>query len=325
MYIDYKRTEQKRRFRHRFFYVLAVMSILFSMSGCSLPASRTGEPVSTAAQETVSSQDPSLPAAIRNEAEFVTGQRTEAPKDYPETDSSQADYIRELTACLNDRYNVNILYGDMVEWQYGSGGRGITDEAVIMERLELLEECLREYPAELFADLVQQSPITINLIDSLDGADGYTDGRNADNIQIALSCENSATFFKLTFHHELFHFMEYYMLYRYAGEELLLYKTADYNDAGLYGTTDYSGTIYDTEADVYHQYFTSVYGKTNDMEDRAEIFSYYMGNTMKDCMKTADSPVTMKMKVIAQSLRLYCPSLSVYPPGTLPWESKIAY
>lgn len=325
MHIDYKRTEQKRRFRHRFFYVLAVMSILFSMSGCSLPASRAKEPVSTAAEEAASRQDPSLPAAIRNEAESVTGKPTDAPEDCPEAGFSQADYNRELSAYLNEHYNVNILYGDMVEWQYSSGGRGITDEGVITERLELLEECLREYPAELFSDLRQQSPITINLIDSLDGADGYTDGRIADNIQIALSCENSATFFKLTFHHELFHFMEYYMLYRYAGEELLLYNTADYNDSSLYGTTDYSGTIYDTEADVYRQYFTSVYGKTNDMEDRAEIFSYYMGNTLKDCMKTADSPVTMKMKVIAQSLRLYCPSLSVYPPGTLPWESKIAY
>lgn len=331
MIIDYKRTGRCFRFRHMFFNVLAEMAVLLSISGCAVSRHDSGADISTAARfgilDESTMQEQSAPSGEDFEDVMPSYDGNNYPyEDIPYEDISYAEQLnRDMAAAINEEYGVNIVYGSDAVWQYGAAGNGITDEELIAKRLALLEECLGYYPKELFYDLTAQSPITINLIDSLNGADGYTDGSNPQSIQIALSCDNSAAYFKLAFHHEFFHFMEYYMLYSSAHDELPLYHTADCNDASLYGTTDYSGTIYDTEAGVYGQYFTSIYAKTNDMEDRAEVFSYYMGSTSKECMKVSDSPVSEKMKIIADSIRMCCPSLSVYPEGTLPWEAKIAY
>ena len=123
---------------------------------------------------------------------------------------------------------------------------------------------------------------------------------------------------------ELFHFIEYCIMYNFDDYDELL-DTDEYTDTTLYGTGDYSGTIYETDTDIYGQYFTSIYGKTNRLEDRAELFSYYMGNTVKECMRYSDTPISLKMKRIAEAIRICCPSLAEYERGELPWERKIAY
>lgn len=321
MYIN-KNKSGKFRTSHRLICVLSAAAVLFCTSSCSRNVRTDATDIDFPSVLPISrpEQEHSAPYSDTN-----IDTPTADPLPSASTEASQSDLNMASLERINDYYGVNIRYGSAVNWNYEASGTGITDDELIKERLSLLEDCLEMYPLELFADLKEQSPITINLIDGLNGADGYTDARNTVSIQIALNCENSAAHFKLAFHHELFHFIEYYIMYRFPDEEPALSGTDAWNDASLYGTGDYTGTIYDGDSDVYHQYFTSVYAKSNAMEDRAEIFSYYMGSTCKDCMKVPDSPITEKMKLIADSIRIYCPSLAVYPQGSLPWEKKIAY
>lgn len=339
MHIDNNKPGAFYRSFHRFIYVLSTSAVLFSVSGCNGAVNadepHEHEPAALKTESQSPSDDAVLPfessieSAMTDES-TLTGSTPgiptiETPSDeIPDSFVTQAEINLDTLERLNSNYGVNIRYGSAVSWNYGASGTGITDEGLIASRLILLEECLSLYPKELFADLNNYSPITINLIDNLGGADGYTDANNSASIQIALSSSNSDVYFKLAFHHELFHFMEYCIMhYIENGQELL--DTDVLTDTVLYGTNDYSGTIYDSAADIYHQYFTSIYGKTNAMEDRAELFSYYMGNTVKECMKTGDSPISLKMKKIAYAIRVCCPSLSAYPDGTLPWEEKISY
>lgn len=242
----------------------------------------------------------------------------------PENITASAMLNLENLERINSTYGINIRYGSSVVWDYGTSGAGLTDDNLIASRLALLEDCLKQYPLSFFSDLNAYSPITINLIDTLDGADGYTDGRNGEALQIALSCDNPDLYFTLAFHHELFHFIEYCIKYNFENADEIL-NTDQFTDITLYGTNDYTGTIYSFDADIYNQYFTSIYAKTNRLEDRAELFSFYMGNTTKECMRHSDTPITLKMKKLADAIRLCCSSLSEYEPGSLPWEGKIAY
>lgn len=338
MYIDNNKSGTFYRSFHRFLCVLSASAVLFSVSGCSgaVNTDKAHEPAALKAESQTPSDGGTMPvettaevtmtdeASLTETTSGITA-ATESPSDeIPGYSVTQAEINLDTLERLNSSYGVNIRYGSAVSWSYGASGTGITDESLIASRLILLEECLSLYPKELFADLNTYSPITINLIDNLGGADGYTDANNAASIQIALSSSNSDVYFKLAFHHELFHFMEYCIMHYIENGQNLL-DTDELTDTVLYGTNDYAGTIYDSTADIYHQYFTSIYGKTNAMEDRAELFSYYMGNTVKECMKTGDSPISLKMKKIACAVRACCPSLSIYPEGTLPWEEKIAY
>lgn len=308
---------------HKFFCVLPPLTVLFALSACSKsPASTEHIPasdsVSSIASEAFTDEDSSniSPYDASDSAE-----PSESDIIIPTSPARQNDITAER---INNTYGVNIKYGSEVTWSYAASGTGITDNALIASRLEMLEECLKKYPVSLFSDLNKYSPITINLVDTLGGADGYTDGSNKASIEIALSCDNSDLYFSLAFHHELFHFIEYCIMYNFDNAAELL-DTDEYTDTELYNTDDYSGTIYSTDSDIYSQYFTSIYAKTNRLEDRAELFSYYMGNTVKECMRYPDTPISLKMKKISAAIRLCCPSLSDYEPGSLPWEEKIAY
>lgn len=271
-----------------------------------------------------------FPNETSNEA--ITEKSMEATDNTASDASEASENTADETAArnlenlerINSTYGINIRYGNSVVWSYNTSGTGITDEELIASRLALLEDCLRQYPPSFFSDLNAYSPITVNLIDTLGGADGYTDGSLNSSIQIALSCDNSDLYFTLAFHHELFHFIEYCIRYNFDNADDIL-DTDPYTDTALYGTDDYQGTIYSIDTDIYNQYFTSVYGKTNRLEDRAELFSFYMGNTTKECMRRSDTPISLKMKKLAAAIRLCCPSLADYEDGSLPWEEKIAY
>lgn len=290
-----------------------------------LSSELTSEPLSDGMDETASSTGFPAEATDVTTADASTGATDSTPSgDLADSPSAFAVQNLENLERINSTYGINIRYGDSVVWNYGTSGIGITDEELIASRLTLLEDCLKQYPLSFFSDLNAYSPITVNLIDTLGGADGYTDGSRSDSIQIALSCDNSDLYFTLAFHHELFHFIEYCIRYNFDNAEEIL-DTDSYTDTVLYGTDDYQGTIYSIDTDIYNQYFTSIYGKTNRLEDRAELFSFYMGNTTKECMRHSDTPISLKMKKLAAAIRLCCPSLADYEDGSLPWEEKIAY
>ncbi len=324
MYKNKNKSGRLLRTFHKTLCVLSTLAVLFVISACNRTNALSGQLPSSdapsyAARETLSDEERNTDAS--------TNEPSGSAETLPENDIAALTPSEKNALTLerlNSTYGVNICYGSDVTWNYGTSGTGITDDKLVASRLNLLETCLKRYPSSLFSDLNAYSPITINLVDTLGGADGYTDGSQKSSIEIALSCDNPDLYFTLAFHHELFHFIEYCIMYNFDNYNELL-DTDEYTDISLYDTTDYSGTIYATDTDIYSQYFTSIYAKTNRLEDRAELFSYYMGNTVKECMKRADTPVSLKMKKIAEAIRVCCPSLSDYEYGTLPWEEKIAY
>ena len=320
MYKFKNKSDRGYRTFHRVFGVLSVSTVLFALSGCN---SHNVSPavLDSGFSDEITSETEIVSAAetTSSAAEVITTPAATEPAPLTLSEQNAA-----LLSHINSTYGVNIRYGSDVTWSYDASGSGITDDELIASRLAMLETCLGSYPSGLFSDLNAYSPITINLVDTLGGADGYTDGTDGNSIEIALSCDNSDLYFMLAFHHELFHFIEYCVMYNFDDYDELL-DTDEYTDTALYGTDDYSGTIYSTDTDIYGQYFTSIYGKTNRLEDRAELFSYYMGNTVKECMRYSDTPISLKMKKIAEAIRVCSPSLEEYERGELPWERKIAY
>lgn len=336
MYKFKNKSDRGYRTFHRVFGVLSVSTVLFALSACNRQNISPAVLDSDFSDEITSETETTSSAAevIATDSEAATDTSvSETSSPAVETTTPAATEPAPLTLSeqnaallshINGTYGVNIRYGSDVTWSYAASGSGITDDELIASRLAMLETCLGSYPSGLFSDLNAYSPITINLVDTLGGADGYTDGSDGNSIEIALSCDNPDLYFMLAFHHELFHFIEYCVMYNFDDYDELL-DTDEYTDTALYGTDDYSGTIYSTDTDIYGQYFTSIYGKTNRLEDRAELFSYYMGNTVKECMRYSDTPISLKMKKIAEAIRVCCPSLAEYERGELPWERKIAY
>lgn len=238
-------------------------------------------------------------------------------------DDCSLEYI-ETIEYIKNTYGINILYGNDVTWKVFPV-YGVTEKHLLKERVNLILECLSDYPIELFNKLSINSPINISLVASLNGADGYTDGNDKDNIQIILDCSNITPHFRLSFHHEMFHFIEYYLMYNYAATNVLFKEIENLMPQELYGTTDYSGTIYDCNADVSQKYFTSIYAKTNSMEDYAETFSFYMCMPQMEFMKVYDCPINQKMIIISDIFRSFCDELNKYEPGEIYWEKNITF
>lgn len=207
---------------------------------------------------------------------------------------------------------------------------GETDEKIINEWLDVFSYALDRYPQGIFRDMSDVTTVTVKLVsnDASDDELGVTSYEFGGSWYIALSRRAMNEIPSRVLYHEMFHFFDRYM-YVKNGYSNALSATAAIVPAGFswgFGQTDTAYTVQGAVAtgDYSQLYFASAYGKSNEREDRAEIFDTYMiAVYQKDYMKY-DSPMNRKMIIIANAMRKYFPSAARASKGSLQWEKYLA-
>ena len=206
-----------------------------------------------------------------------------------DVDEENESYIKKI----KKEYGISIVYGEdsrnLAESVNASTEFSDDD---INEELNYISEEFKKYPKCVF-DIFKSKkyPLKIVLVDKFDNNNiALTSKSNLNDFKIYLS-NNSK--FKKAVHHEMYHVLEYYM----ADTHKFLYKEwGKLNPQGfnyvastklLNNTYVYMKQEEDVdniriyEEDIANPYFVTLYSKTTEREDRAEIFSEMMLLTKK--------------------------------------------
>jgi hypothetical protein len=255
-----------------------------------------------------------------------TTAKTTAP-----TQGTTLSAIQTRIKSIYDTYGITVQTGSDADC-YPTDHQlyGETDEKIINEWLDVFSYALDRYPQGIFRDMSDVTTVTVKLVsnDASDDELGVTSYEFGGSWYIALSRRAMNEIPSRVLYHEMFHFFDRYM-YVKNGYSNALSATAAIVPAGFswgFGQTDTAYTVQGAVAtgDYSQLYFASAYGKSNEREDRAEIFDTYMiAVYQKDYMKY-DSPMNRKMIIIANAMRKYFPSAARASKGSLQWEKYLA-
>lgn len=149
----------------------------------------------------------------------------------------------------------------------------------------------------------------IILYKSINGASGVADYEFWDDYKMILSAENG--FPSRVFYHEMWHIIEKYLEYKGS----YFNNWSQLNPEGFtYGDNTNTYTPYDYEYDMSDCQdpsivaFINSYGKTNEREDRAELFADYMFRASKRNYMQSGYAINNKIKAMASALRNYLPN-----------------
>ena len=202
---------------------------------------------------------------------------------YQDVNSENKTYIKNI----KDEYGINIVYGDSTKNLAQSVEANVqSSQEEVNANLKEIENELKKYPAAVFEIFKgKKYPLKIVLVDSFNNNNlALTSKSNLNDFKIYIS--NTKKFSK-ALHHEMYHVLEYYM----SDTHKYLYKSWYHlNPEGFRYVSDISKlddeyvymkltdgeqnvSIYDK---VINPYFVTLYSKTTEREDRAEVFSELM-------------------------------------------------
>lgn len=225
---------------------------------------------------------------------------------------------------LNRKYNLDIRYSNEINNVYGvykpfgEPLELLTDEREIDSNLTKLESCLAAYPDGMFKEIYDSGmALSIYLVKgSHNKFAGLVDKQFYANPILVMT---DTFIFSRTFHHEMMHFLDLYIeCEAYPQEPYEGLWGDNYNPLGFsYGSTASSQYVFYPNGDENAYFFTN-YSKTNEREDRAELFSEMMnGVYQKDCLKSG-KPLRKKADAISAELSKYlkCVTSSTHPQWT---------
>lgn len=238
--------------------------------------------------------------------------------------STQKDVKAENEAYIKKikkEYGIRIVYGEESKNLVESVNASIqlNDESIHHNLIEIEQE-LKKYPEEVFQIFkTYKYPLKLVLLDTFHNNNlALTSRSGLNDLKIFIS--NNSKFAK-SFHHEMYHVLEYYM----ADTHKFLYKSwYRYNPSDFQYVADIKlldqQYVYMKETEktkegnlpekIMNPYFVTLYAKTSEREDRAEIFSeimilkskskylakgqnilnkaMYMDETIKECITVKD-------------------------------------
>lgn len=226
------------------------------------------------------------------------------------------DVNKALRKQIEDTYGVKVKYGSETSG-YRVGGMSTTevsDETISQQALVNLNLALSLYPNGFFQEIKNKGyPITFYLVKCYSAEDvtGVTDSSNK-NIVISIATDYD---FIDTFHHEVYHYIEKYMIT--LGATFTSWGTL--NPVGFnYGTIDskysYARTF---SADSF---FVNSYAMTDQYEDRASTFEYMMKGSKASCLNYGNT-VWLKAKIMCEQIDYFF--TSVTSDVTEHWERHI--
>ena len=242
-----------------------------------------------------------------------SGGTTPNPTTNPATPTpTYVDTNNNLRVNIENQYNVNVIYGSETNG-YTVGGMStipLTDVNSITRALNSLNFCLSKYPSNLFNEIHAAYPLNIYLINkySVDNVTGVTDSTNRTvNLSIA-----TAYSFDVSFHHEIYHYIEHYMFSRGAS-----FNTWNSLNPGGFSYGNVNANLAYSRTLSPDSYFVNEYAMYSDAEDRASTFEYMTSGSKASCLNSG-KPVNLKAKYMAQTMEYYINSVS--PSVTEYWE-----
>ena len=238
--------------------------------------------------------------------------------------SNNVDIINNIKKA----YNIDVIYGKSstsIVKTVGAIPIYNTDE--INTLLWGLVECLEKYPQGLIKEIqLYGYNVEIYLVDSFSNDNIALATRDSNNnFKIFLSVVKTTEKISKSVHHEFYHVLEYYMKLEFNINELYEYWTRNNPDGFKYNpditklTKEY---VYGVTGENLGAYFITVYSKTAEQEDRAEVFADMM---LRETMPSyyTDNLGAIKNKVIAISAALKSSFSSVKNASSLYWERYI--
>lgn len=217
-----------------------------------------------------------------------------------------AELNNEKRSELNARYGLDIRYGKEINDLYGEYApygeplELLVNDNEISKNLKKLEDCLSQYPDGMFNE-TSRNGMTLSIFlvkGSHDKFAGLVDYQFTSNPIMTIT---DAFMFSRVFHHEMMHFLDLYMQVRQYPDNPYG-NWSQYNPSGYtYGYTDNGENVFFPHGDENAYFFTD-YSKTNEREDRAELFSEMMnGVYQKSCLKSGKH-IRAKADAIASAL-----------------------
>lgn len=189
---------------------------------------------------------------------------------------------------IKEKYGIEIIFGDDSKNLVLSVNANIQNNVnIINSNLKNISKELEKYPKDVF-DIFKgkKYPLKIIILDSFNNSNiALTSKNNLNEYKIYIS--NTEKFDK-ALHHEMYHVLEYYMCdtnkYIYKSWYKLNPEDFKYNSDIELLDKEYVfmklTNIEESKVDIYsninNPYFVTMYSKTTEREDRAEIFSEIM-------------------------------------------------
>ncbi len=205
-------------------------------------------------------------------------------------------YNLRIARSIQDKYDVDIYYGDMPELK-SVDAIALTDDIVIFEMLKELNNMMSEYPEDLIREIEARGyEISIYLVDHFKTNIEALANRNSIG-QMKIYVSNTLNV-KRALHHEYYHILDYYI--KLETDEKMAYMDWDkYNPAG-FRYTESIDTI--TSEYIYKgqngAYFVTPYAKYSEKEDRAETFAAMMIEDRSEVFFNTNEPIRGKMNII---------------------------
>lgn len=215
----------------------------------------------------------------------------------------------ELVNEIKRVYNLEVIYGDGTEYLTKTvSAKPVYDENDVNTMLLQVIACLEKYPNNIFKEIeLKDYTVEICLVDYFNNDNVALATRDSNNnFKVYISNVEKTEKIKKSVHHELYHILEYYMKLEFDINEL--YKDWNsYNPAGFEYQSNISllDTTYVYQMDKQgRSYFVSIYSKSSDKEDRAEVFSDTMcAEEMPLYYTDSIGAIKGKMSLIASAIK----------------------
>ena len=223
---------------------------------------------------------------------------------------------KDLRKKIENIYGVKIKYANETVG-YKVGGMktsAINDPVISKKALEDLNNVLSLYPKGFFQEIKSAGyPLTFYIIKcySTKNVTGVTDS-SSKNIVISIATDYD---FIDTFHHEIYHYIEKYMI----EEGATFTSWNSLNPYGFkYGNIDYSYAYARTFSD--DSFFVNGYSMTDQYEDRASIFEYMMKDSKASCFNYGKT-IWLKAKTMCEQMDYFFDSVNEHT--TEYWERHV--
>lgn len=299
------------------FLVLLGITLMFSGDEKILHPIYDVTIISKADNETVSI------TTVAADEEIIDDTATKVEKDINPSDNAQSSVkpsVEDVSLLLRNEiektYGVTVKYASETNW-YSVGGMSttpISNPVVSQNALINLNAALSLYPQGFFQEIKSKGyPLTLYLIErySTDNVTGVTDSSNK-NVVISVATDYD---FIDTFHHEVYHYIERYILN--SGGKFTSWNSL--NPAGFkYGVID---SAYSYSRDFSQDaFFVNSYAMTDQYEDRASTFEYMMKTNKASCFNYGKT-IWLKARTMSEQIDYFFNTVT--PTVTEYWERHI--
>lgn len=273
-------------------------------------------------------KDVTVVAEAKSETISVTTvSQEEGDKSSQTVDSSQAGNVdlyapsvesinTQLRNLIQNNYGVTVKFGSEVKG-YSVGGMStavVSDPNISKAALVNLNIALSLYPEGFFQEMNSKGyPLTFYVLKnySTKNVTGVTDS-SSKNIVISVATDYD---FVDTIHHEVYHYIEKYMIKEGAAfTSWDLLNPAKFKYGVIEANYAYART-FSEEA-----FFVNSYAMTDQYEDRASTFEYMMKQNKASCLNHGKT-VWLKAKTMSETIDYFFSSVT--PEVTEYWERHV--